>query len=100
VATGDLTLLYRAGSAQDVLFAGELERLARARGARLWIVPGHRADLADDPLSPAALTWNVRDLAEHDVYVCGPPGMTTATVTALRTAGVPRRQIHHETFQL
>jgi predicted ferric reductase len=97
---GELTLLYRAGTAEDVLFAGELERLARTRGARLWIVTGHRADLARDPLSSAALTWNVPDLAEHDVYVCGPPGMTAVTVAALHAAGVPRRQIHHETFEL
>jgi ferredoxin-NADP reductase len=33
------------------------------------------------------------------VYVCGPDGMTTAARAALRRAGVPRRHIHHESFE-
>lgn len=99
-APGDLTLLYRAAGEGDVVFRRELEALAGQRGARLWIVTGHRGDLPRDPLSTAALTWNIRDVAEHDVYVCGPPGMTAATISALRAAGVPRRQLHHESFEL
>lgn len=38
------------------------------------------------------------DLAAHDVYLCGPPGMTEAAIRALREAGVPGRRIHHESF--
>jgi ferredoxin-NADP reductase len=32
--------------------------------------------------------------------VCGPPGMISAAAGALRDAGVPRRQIHVESFEL
>jgi predicted ferric reductase len=98
-APGDLTLVYRASREQDVVLRRELEQLAERRGARLRIVTGRRTDLGRDPLSPAALTANVPDLRHHDIYVCGPPGMTGAAVTALRKAGVPRRQIHHESFE-
>lgn len=38
------------------------------------------------------------DLAAHDVYLCGPPGMAQAAIHALREAGVPARRIHHESF--
>lgn len=38
------------------------------------------------------------DLATHDVYLCGPPGMTQAAIHALREVGVPARRIHHESF--
>jgi ferredoxin-NADP reductase len=97
---GDLTLVYRAGRADEVVFRDELRAIADARGARLHVVAGHRAELGADPLSATALTMNIPDLASHDVYVCGPAGMTTAVVAALRTAKVPRRQIHVESFEL
>jgi ferredoxin-NADP reductase len=98
-APGDLTLLYRASEEQDVVFRRELESLAAERGARLRIIVGRRADLDGDPLSATALQTNIPDVAEHDVYVCGPSGMTAAATQALRTAGVPRRNIHHESFE-
>ncbi len=96
---GELTLLYRAGSAGDVVFGGELDALARLRGARVHVLAGHRRELGYDPLSAGALAANLPDLREHDVYVCGPEGMTAAVTAALRGAGVPRRQIHTETFE-
>jgi ferredoxin-NADP reductase/DMSO/TMAO reductase YedYZ heme-binding membrane subunit len=97
---GDLTLLYRAGSDRDVVFRRELTEIAHARGATVHFLTGHRRQLGYDPLSAAALTATVPGLRDHDVYVCGPDGMTAAVVAALRAAGVPRRHIHHETFQL
>src|SRR3954452_4356209 len=96
---GDLTLVYRASSAVDVVFRDELEAIASARGARLHIVTGHRRDLGSDPLSANALTRNVPDLRAHDVFVCGPAGMTAGVVRALRSARVPRHQIHSESFE-
>ncbi|SFW78973.1 ferredoxin reductase family protein [Amycolatopsis australiensis] len=96
-APGDVTLLYRAGRDTDVLFRRELEQLAAERGARLWILTGTRAEHGGDPLT--LLRRQVPDLAEHDVYLCGPPGMTDAVRAELRAARVPRRQIHHESFE-
>jgi ferredoxin-NADP reductase len=96
---GDLTLLYRVGTERDVVFRDELEQLGRLRGATLHVLPGHRRELGHDPLSAAALAANIPDLRDHDVYVCGPGGMTAAVVSALRAAGVPRRQIHSEIFE-
>jgi len=96
---GDLTLVYRASEPGDVVFRDELERLARARGARLFFVVGRRADLGKDPLSAATLRARIPGLDQHDVYVCGPAGMTSAVIRELRAAGVHRRHIHHESFE-
>ena len=96
---GDLTLVYRASQDSDVAFRRELEQLARQRRAQLWFVVGRRADLGEDPLNAAVLSANIPSLARHEVYVCGPPGMTTAVIRELQAAGVPRRQIHHESFE-
>jgi ferredoxin-NADP reductase len=97
---GDLTLLYRASRDRDVVFRDELERIARRRGARLGFAVGRRAELGYDPLSAEHLAADIPDLGDHDVYVCGPDGMMTSVIRALRSAGVPRRQIHHESFEL
>lgn len=42
----------------------------------------------------------VPDIAERDVYVCGPPTMTSAVLSALRGLKVPQRQVHAERFGL
>ncbi|MDQ6874156.1 MAG: ferredoxin reductase family protein [Actinomycetota bacterium] len=93
---GELSLVYRASRASDVIFRNELEAIAAQRQARLHIVTGRRSAL-EDPLV-AALVTKIPHLADHDVYVCGPDGMTQTAVQALRRAGVPRRRIHHESF--
>ncbi|MDQ1673792.1 MAG: hypothetical protein QOC98_2354 [Frankiaceae bacterium] len=98
-APGDLTLLYRASREADVVFRHELESLAASRGARLHIVVGRRTEFGVDPLDARTLQANIPDLAAHDVFVCGPAGLTDTTVRALRTARVPRRQIHVESFE-
>jgi len=97
---GDITMLYRASHDGDVVFRRELEQLAAQRGANLHIVTGSRRDLRRDPLSAPQLTSLVPDLAHHDVYVCGPGGMTSTVTRSLRDAGVPRQHIHHESFEL
>jgi ferredoxin-NADP reductase len=96
---GDITLLYRAGTERDVVFRDELTTLAGLRGATVHFLTGHRRELGYDPLAADVLAANVPGLRDRDVYVCGPDGMTAAAVAALRAAGVPRRQIHHETFE-
>ncbi|MEU6238785.1 ferredoxin reductase family protein [Kitasatospora sp. NPDC047058] len=96
---GELTLLYRAGSPEDLLFRQELEQVAAARSARLHYLVGRRSETGD-PLSAAALGRLVPQLAQHDVYLCGPPAMTAAATRELCAAGVPARRVHHESFDL
>ena len=81
------------------MFRDELVELARRRGATIRYAIGRRADLGCDPISATTLAANIPDLVDHDVYLCGPPGMTDAAMAALRAAGVPGRQIHHESFE-
>lgn len=96
---GEITLVYRAGTPQELVFRDELEWIARGRGAQVHYLLGRRGrGRRPDPLNAAALTQLVPGLPSHDVYICGPPGMTHQARRALRQAGVPRRQIHHESF--
>jgi predicted ferric reductase len=97
---GDLVVLYRVVAEDDVIFRAELDELAAERGATVhYVVGDHRGDGAR-LLSPAHLKELVHDIAERDVFVCGPPAMTTAIEQNVRRAQVPRRQIHTERFAL
>jgi ferredoxin-NADP reductase len=97
---GDLTLLYRAHRAEDLALRHELETIAAARDARLYYSVGQPDGRSPAPVTATSLRQAVQDLDEHDVYLCGPPGMTDAVWRALLEAGVPRRRIHHEAFEL
>jgi len=96
---GPVTLIYRASGPEDVVFADELDAIARDRGATVQYLLGSRDRLGWDPLTAGQLNHMVPGLHRHDVYVCGPAGMTSSAIAALRAAGVPRRRIHHESFE-
>lgn len=96
---GDLTMLYRASREEDLAFRGEIDELARLRGVRVHYLVGPRRRRANS-FAPAALRSLVPDLAAHDVYLCGPASMREQATKGLRAAGVPRRQIHTEQFEL
>lgn len=96
---GDVTLLYRARTAEDLALGGELEAVARWRGAKvLYALDGPHGRRPD--LTARSLRAAVPDLEAHDVYLCGPHGFARDLYEALRTAGVPDRRIHHESFEL
>jgi len=98
-APGDLTLLYRAASAQDLVFRDELDRLAAHRGATIHYLVGRRGvELPADPLNAATLARLVPDIADQDVYLCGPTGLMRRTEASLLELGVPRGQVHAERF--
>ena len=97
---GDVVVLYRVVTEDDVIFRDELGELAAERGATVhYVVGDHRGDGAA-LLSPAHLKELVRDIEDRDVFVCGPPAMTAAIERNVRGAQVPRRQIHTERFAL
>ncbi|MFI7139959.1 ferric reductase-like transmembrane domain-containing protein [Streptomyces massasporeus] len=96
---GEVTLLYRARSAEDLALAGELEAIAHRRGARL-LYALNAPDGRRPSLTAGSLHAAIPDLSRHDVYVCGPHGFAHDLYEALRTAGVPDRRIHHESFEL
>ncbi|MEV0940647.1 ferredoxin reductase family protein [Micromonospora wenchangensis] len=104
-APGQAVLLYRVRTPQELAFRAELERLAVDRGVSVhylvgprgrqpaWL-PGYAAGLPD----AEALRRLSPDIADHDVYLCGPDGWVAAAQAATRAAGVPERHVHHERF--
>lgn len=93
---GDV-VVYRALREDELVLRRELDAL----GVEVHYVVGDHAEPDGDRLlSPEHLLELVPDLADRDVYVCGPPGMTDFAVRNVRRAGVPRKQVHIERFAL
>ena len=97
---GDVVVAYRALDEADLIFKDELDALAARSGARVLYVVGDHRGAGARLLSPEHLRELVPDVAERDVFLCGPPAMTDALDRNLRGAGVPRRHIHLERFAL
>lgn len=94
---GQVTLIYRARRPEDLALRSEIDAIAAHRHAAVHYIVDEPAGYSP-PLTAEGLSGLVPDLAAHDVYLCGPPGMTEAAIRALREAGVPGRRIHHESF--
>ena len=96
---GDVTLLYRARRSEDLAFQTEINELAQIKGAQVHYLVGPRRKRANS-FDPATLRSLVPAIDRHDAYICGPPGMREQAIAGLRKAGVPRRHIHVEDFEL
>jgi len=91
-----LVVVHRAHDAAGLALAAEF---TPSPGLQYVPVPGRRAQLGYDPLDAAHLRAFVPDIAERDVFVCGPPAMTDAVVRSARALGVPRTAIHREEIE-
>jgi ferredoxin-NADP reductase len=101
----DVTVLYRADTADQLALGRELQELSDQTGMALHLlvgppVPGSwlpepLSDRRADADAVAALVPNVH---LHDVYVCGPPAWMDLVHHSLADAGVPKEQVHDERF--
>lgn len=94
---GHAVVIHRVTAERDAVLHDELRELAVAKGAELHLVTGPPVP---DRLAPGELARLVPDIAERDVFLCGPPPMMNAVLRTLRDLGVPKHQIHFERFSL
>ncbi|MGN8132681.1 ferredoxin reductase family protein [Paenarthrobacter sp. 22069] len=103
-APGEATVLLRGHTGQELYLADEILDLCQARGVRLFHLTGPRSHggstwLSEDAVQNGySLTSYVPDIAEADVYVCGPAAWAANVIADAGKAGVPEEQIHHERF--
>jgi predicted ferric reductase len=91
----DTVLLARAHDESSLVLRDELRTLIRLRSGRLHELLGARRQTQISSHSLAAL---IPDIADRDVFICGPTGFTTTVLRAVRALGVPAERIHHEAF--
>ncbi|WP_341925026.1 ferredoxin reductase family protein [Nocardioides psychrotolerans] len=95
--TGPVTLVYRANQPEELIFAAELEELARAAHVEVHYalgLPGGDGDV----LVGRRLGDLVTGLAARDAFVCGPPRFMEAARDSLLRCELPARHIHSEQF--
>ncbi len=102
-APGEAILLYRFSGRP--LFDREIRELADQRGLQVVFLPGHRRSAGSwlgagiGPVDDqTALTRWVPDIADRDVYVCGPEPWAKDVRRATAAAGLPADRFHVESF--
>ena len=100
---GDVVVLHRFRA--EPLFAREFAVLARERRLGLVPLPGRRRgpeSWLGSGVGPVddltALLARVPDIAERDVFLCGPAPWTDLVQRTLRAAGTPADRVHTENF--
>lgn len=92
----DVVVVHRAHTSEGLALSHEFAGTA----VQYVALPGRRSDFGYDPLEPRSLLRLVPDVAERDVFVCGPEGLISTVVRSARALGVPRSAIHHEELSL
>jgi predicted ferric reductase len=90
-------VILRAARREDLVLGTEIADLAQRRGGTVYELTGGRAQATIDEHS---LPHIVPDLADRDVYVCGPEAFVTGIVAVAKVLGVPDEAIHHEAFAI
>lgn len=91
----DVVVVVRASAPGELVHRDEVAALVRQRGGRLHEIIGPRHKIR---LNARTLRRVVPDVAERDVYVCGPEGFSDEIVEAAMRLGAVPDQIHHEAF--
>lgn len=105
-APGDATVILRASAENGLYLRSEIANLCRERGAVLYELVGHRARGSSSWLPRHQTGLHLADylpagapqLAESDVYVCGPRDWTEAVLADAKAAGAHESQLHSERF--
>ncbi|GIM91276.1 FAD-binding oxidoreductase [Paractinoplanes toevensis] len=96
---GRISLLYSSRSADEIIFAGELARLATENPGRLSVT--HVLTGRDGRLDADGVRRWVIGLAAvpgAHYYVCGPEPLMDAVQGVLAELGIPDRQVHVERY--
>jgi ferredoxin-NADP reductase len=91
----DVEVVLRASTPEELVLEHEVADLVQRRGGRLHRLIGPRSAVQ---LDAVALGELVPDVADRDVYICGPNGFSTAVEHAARESGTPPAQVHREAF--
>jgi hypothetical protein len=102
---GDITVIYRVRNEADANLIDELRELCRIRDHKFAVIAGHRGPngswMNADPLARSdqeRLLEIAPNLADSDVFICGPEVWTRQAVKTVALAGTPAKQIHSEEF--
>ena len=101
---GEATIILRAGDHDETFLWDEIGEIAAAKQLDLYTMVGHRARSgatwmsASDAARGVTMASAFPELAQSDLYVCGPSAWLDAVVADALAHGVPEHRIHAERF--
>lgn len=102
---GDVTVIYRMRDEGDAALLNEVRVICEKRNFDLHVIAGPRGgknswlnfDASGKP-DQARLVGMVPDVADADIFICGPEKWTHLVAKSAQKAGVPAEQIHSEEY--
>lgn len=100
----DIVLIYGNRNSKSIVFRKELDELAAKAAGRIKVVhvmsdePGWQGEKGR--IDRERIQRLVPDLADRDVFLCGPPVMMDSIRAILISLNVPSSRIHYERFAL
>jgi len=95
-------MLYGNRTEADTALMGELKPLAAKINMPIYNVLSDQQNYSGEKgfIDKEKIARLVPDVAERDVFLCGPPPMMWGIKKALVELGVPEKQVHYERFAL
>ena len=103
VRPGELTVIGRARSDEELFLMDEIVRIAHAKKGTVYTFTGSRGRRTpwlpwDESERGVTISTMIERPSEVDFYLCGPEAWMNSLVADLRSAGVPPHRIHNEQF--
>lgn len=104
IAPGEATVLLRASDESETYHWHEIRQIAAAKGATVYTMVGQRSPTGprwmpqSDAQRGVTLASIFPNLADSDLYVCGPTAWLDLVEADARAQGIPERQLHTERF--
>ena len=94
----EIDLLYRVSREEDVVLREELDYIQKNSGGtvRVHYLVGSRREHPMDAMTLKAL---VPQIADSDIYICGPAPLVESVKVAAAELGVPKNRFHDEAFE-
>ena len=92
-----IDVIFRASREEDLVLKAEMDYLAeRSNGSmRIHYLVGSRKN---HPMDSKTLKGLVPNIADSDIYICGPEPLVSAVRAAAEDLGVPKNRFHDEAF--
>jgi ferredoxin-NADP reductase len=92
-----IDVIFRASREEDLVLKAEMDYLANNSGGsmRIHYLVGSRKN---HPMDARSLKMIAPNIADSDIYICGPEPLVSAVRAAAEDLGVPKNRFHDEAF--
>ncbi|MCA9390330.1 ferredoxin reductase family protein [candidate division WWE3 bacterium] len=97
--TYEIALFYSVKTRNELVGIDTLNSIAQNKGLNFDVYP-FIGDEQDGYISADYIVKTLGEIAERDIFICGPPGMMKALRQQFRSKGIANHLIHSEEFSI